>query len=145
MGEIVLAYKYKVRTRAEVVEVLINNCYKLRLFDFGVEVKVGLGDICKATQDLMNFPALVSKCALDSFYHSQSHLLHQNRNQRLKVLMRELETIQVDVIDVKEGLDLVRVPAVEDQLAQYSLLLLSSQCGGVTDPLSRYFTDIKVN
>ena len=106
-----------------------------------MEVKVGLGDICKATQDLMNFPALVSKCALDSFYHSQSHLLHQNRNQRLKVLMRGLETIQVDVIDVKEGLNLVRVPAVEDQLAQYSLLLLSSQCGGVTDPISRYFTE----
>ena len=101
-----LAYKYKVWTRAEVVEVLINNCYKLRLFDFGVEVKVGLGDICKATQDLMNFPALVSKCALDSFYHSQSHLQHDNRNQRLKVLMRELETIQVEVIDVKEGLNL---------------------------------------
>ena len=64
MGEIVLAYKYKVWTRAEVVEVLINNCYKLRLFDLGVEVKVGLGDIYRATQDLMNVHALVSNCAI---------------------------------------------------------------------------------
>ena len=64
VGEIVLAYKYKVWTRAEVVEVLINNCYKLRLFDLGVEVKVGLGDIYRATQDLMNVHALVSNCAI---------------------------------------------------------------------------------
>ena len=113
-GALVLAETGGVWHRARIINILPNNFFKVDLFDFAVEAEVELNEIGRATEDLMKLPVLVNKCALSSFCGREEEAI--KLQEKMKSLMTGMDTVKGEVVEVKEGLAMVRIPAVEEKL-----------------------------
>ena len=116
VGDLVLVYKNGIWNRAEIVNVLINDFYEVEMFDFAQLTIVGLKDMCRAKQEMMNLPVLATKCGLYSFRDREDQAYHEPTRRKMKVLMKRLESIEVDVVEEKDGVTWVRIETVEKQL-----------------------------
>ena len=115
-GALVLAETGGVWHRARIINILPNNYFKVDLFDLAEEAEVELNEIGRANEDLMKLPVLVNKCALSSFYGSEEEALKMQ--EKMKCLMTGMDTVKGEVVEVKKGLTMVRIPGVEEKLRE---------------------------
>ena len=116
VGDLVLVFKNGIWNRAEIVNVLINDFYEVEMFDFALLTIVGLKDMCRAKQEDMNPPVLATRCGLYSF-RDREDLAHKERiRMKIKVLMKRIESIEVDVVEEKDGVTWVRIETLEYKL-----------------------------
>ena len=118
-GDLVIAESGGVWHRARVIKILPQNYFKVDLFDLAVEAEVELNEIGRANEDLMKLPALLKKCALNSFYGREEEALKWK--EKMKSLMAGRETVKGEVVEEKEGLALVRIPDVEEKLREVTM------------------------
>ena len=115
-GDLVVAKVNGIWNRAKILDILPNNFYEVDLFDFTDTAEVGIRDICKPTQEVMEAPVLVTKCALASFYGREEEAKKKEVMVKVKSLMMEFEIIKGEVVGEKEGLTWVRIPSVEEKI-----------------------------
>ena len=123
VGDLVLALRNGKWNRAKIVATLPDNFFTVHLFDLAETAEVELNDLCKATRDLMEFPVLVTKCALHSFQGREKEA--DKVKEKMKSLMRVYETVKVEVRDDEDGLTMVRLPDVERKLTETEVNLTS--------------------
>ena len=99
VGDLVLAFKNGIWNRAEVVNVLINDFFQVDLFDFARKTNVGLKDIRRATLEAMEFSALTTRCGLHSFRGREDQDKQAQVIAKMKLLLKQLERIEVDVLE----------------------------------------------
>ena len=117
VGDLVLALANGNWSRAEIVDVLPDNCYRVYLFDFAETTVVELNDICKATRELMEFPVPVTKCALESFSGAEDENQMDLVKEKMKSVLTEL-TVQGEVLEEKDDVTMVRIPVLEEKLRE---------------------------
>ena len=94
-GDLVFVFKEQCWNRAKVVRSLPNNIIVVEIIQ--VEKRM----VCKAPKEALDFPVLVGKCCLDSFYGKEEEAA--KHVDKLRSLGLEYLTVEVEVLGSKDG------------------------------------------
>ena len=110
-GDLVFVFKEQCWNRAKVVRSLPNNIIVVEIINFPEIIQVEKRMVRKAPKEALDFPVLVGKCCLDSFYGKEEEAA--KHVDKLRSLGLEYLTVEVEVLGSKDGVTRVKVPRIE--------------------------------
>ena len=110
VGDLILAYQEDSWNRATVND---PDALQIKFVDFPDVVKMEQKLLRKAPREVLEFPVLVAKCCLDSFYGKEEEW---SQVEKMRSLLQEYTVHEGEVVGSQDGVTRIKIPNVESQL-----------------------------
>ena len=109
-GDLILAYQEDSWNRATVND---PDALQIKFVDFPEVVQKEQALLRQAPREVLQFPVLVAKCCLDSFYGKEEEW---SQVEKMRSLLQEYTPHEGEVVGSQDGVTRIKIPDVESQL-----------------------------